>query len=67
MCSRCGSLHFAYGNVELEVGNHILAREHYDAAKKILEGPNPFHNLLSACYYKIACLHMAADETSEAL
>jgi TolA-binding protein len=61
------SLHYAYGNLQYARGDYNAAEKSYTSARKILETDTPYHVLLTACYYKIACLLLIKNQRDEAL
>ncbi|KAI1173816.1 hypothetical protein F4777DRAFT_556394 [Nemania sp. FL0916] len=59
-------LNYAYGNLK-RAQNMEDAKDFYQKACTILEDETPFHLLLAACFYKIACLHFTSGDRKAAL
>ncbi|KAJ8128009.1 hypothetical protein O1611_g5627 [Lasiodiplodia mahajangana] len=60
-------LNYAYGNLNYARGDAKSAKYFYELSQKILEADTPYHLLLAASRYKIACLEAAANERDAAL
>ncbi|KAI1110909.1 hypothetical protein F5Y14DRAFT_335750 [Nemania sp. NC0429] len=60
-------LNYAYGNLNYARGETENAKRFYVLAQKILEEDTPYHLLLAACNYKIACLEAAENKRDAAL
>ncbi|KAK5627030.1 hypothetical protein RRF57_002745 [Xylaria bambusicola] len=60
-------LNYAYGNLNSARGDSGPAKRFYELAQKILEEDTPYHLLLAACNYKIACLEATANNLNTAL
>ncbi|KAI0101554.1 P-loop containing nucleoside triphosphate hydrolase protein [Nemania sp. FL0031] len=59
-------LNFAYGNLDYAQGKRESAKGFYELAQVILEENSPYHLLLAACKYKIACLEASANNKDAA-
>ncbi|KAF2968413.1 hypothetical protein GQX73_g5174 [Xylaria multiplex] len=60
-------LNYAYGNLNYAQGDTGPAKSFYTLAQKILEEDTPYHLLLAACNYKLACLEAAENKSDAAL
>lgn len=60
------SLNYAYGNLKLAQSPEE-ADEFYNKARIILEETTPYHLLLAACLYKLACLRAQSGDRLKAL
>ncbi|KAI0191096.1 hypothetical protein F4808DRAFT_476374 [Astrocystis sublimbata] len=59
-------LNYAYGNLR-RAQNKEDAKVFYEKSCSILRDETPFHLLLAACYYKIACLCFSSGDRKMAL